>query len=133
MKVDRQEYQKAYRRKYKDQAKRVNLTFSREEAAALEKAAKASGMTLSGFVKSLALDGFNKEVTLPEELGERLEGFDRYIRNIANNVNQMAKHSNRLGKVLDEQEVLLHLSMLDAELRNVIASFVFAKNSGGDE
>ena len=120
--TDKNTYQREYRQTYKDQAKRVNLTFSLPEISDLEDAAKSSGIPLSTLVKKLALQAFNQQSlsVLPEEVEERLADLDRLIRNIANNVNQMAHLSNRIERVLDEQEVFLHLSSLEKELRSSI-------------
>ena len=115
------DYQRAYRQKYKDQARRVNLTFALSEISAFERGAAASGQPLAQFVKGLAMQGLDKQAApLASGIEERLDNLDRLVRNIANNVNQMARHSNRLEQVLDEQEVLLHLRLLEQELRKAI-------------
>ena len=121
--ADRQEYQAAYRPKYKDQAKRVNLTFSLPEHRSFSRAAKSSGKALAAYVKRCALEAHdaNAANSVPEELLENLADLDRVVRTIANNVNQMARHSNRIRQVLDEQEVFLHIHRLETELREAVA------------
>lgn len=120
--TDRNTYHREYRKTYKAQAKRVNLTFSLSEIADMEDAAKSSGIPLAALIKNLALQAFNEQtgVCLPEEVEERLADLERLVRNIANNVNQMAHLSNRIERVLDEQEVFLHLEDLEKELRSSI-------------
>ena len=129
---ERKEYQKAYRQTYKDQARRVNLTFSLSEVSGLESAAKSFGVPLAQLVKKLALQAFEQKAgtAVPEEVEERLAELDRLVRNIANNVNQMARHSNRIEFVLDEQEVFLHLASLEKELRKTIAGLAKLGDDG---
>lgn len=121
--MDRSTYQKDYRQKYKAQAKRVNLTFDVSDHRALARAAKASGEPVAAYVKRMALAAHHETLraSVPEDVAEELADLSRVIRTIANNVNQMARHSNRIGQVLDEQEVFLHIQRLETELRGSIA------------
>ena len=111
---DRSAYQKAYRESYGSRAKRVNLTFGLSECADLERAAKRSGMPLSAYVKSCALQGHSGQVEAPEDVLEQLADLSRVVRTIANNVNQMARHSNTIGQVLDEHEVFARIQELQS-------------------
>lgn len=121
--MDRTEYQKKYRQGYKAQAKRVNLTFGLSEFNSIARAAKSSGEPVSAYVKRMAIAAHDETVTasVPEDVLEELADLSRVIRTIANNVNQMARHSNRIGQVLDEQEVFLHIQRLETDLRKAIA------------
>ena len=119
--MDRNEYQKNYRQEYKDHAKRVNLTFTLPEFRSISKSAKTSGLPVTAFVKRLAMQSFHQNREAPEEIAEQLADLERVIRTIANNVNQMARHSNRIGQVLDEQEVFLHIRDLELELKEAIS------------
>lgn len=131
--MDRSTYQKGYRQTYKDQAKRVNLTFGVSEHRSITRAARSSGEPVAAYVKRMALAAHTEraEARVPEEMLEELADLSRVIRTIANNVNQMARHSNRIGQVLDEQEVFLHIQSLEAELRATIARF--AGGAGRDQ
>lgn len=129
--MDRSEYQKQYRQEYKDHAKRVNLTFTLPEYRSLARAASASGLPVASYVKRLALQTqHNGSPEAPEALAEQLAELDRVIRTIANNVNQMARHSNRIAHVLDEQEVFLHIHALQGELKAAVARAAHTKPSG---
>lgn len=120
--MDRSEYQKQYRQEYKDHAKRVNLTFTLPEYRSLSRAADACGLPVASYVKRSALQTHHGgSPSAPEALAEQLADLDRVIRTIANNVNQMARHSNRIAHVLDEQEVFLHIHSLQRELQAAIA------------
>jgi hypothetical protein len=118
--MTREHYQREYRQQYKDHAKRVNLTLSLSEYRALARAAKAAGRPVSAHVKALAMQAHEGRSDPPEEMAEQLAELDRVIRTIANNVNQMARHSNRIAHVLDEQEVFLHIASLQQELRSAV-------------
>lgn len=118
--MTREQYQRDYRQQYKDQAKRVNLTFSLSEHRAVSRGAKASGLPVAAYVKRLALAAHDRRAETPEDIAEQLADLERVIRTIANNVNQMARHSNRIAHVLDEQEVFLHIAQLQQELRRAV-------------
>jgi ABC-type transporter Mla subunit MlaD len=118
--MTREQYQRDYRQQYKEHAKRVNLTFSLAEFRGISRSAKAAGSPLAAYVKRLALEAHDNRSSAPEELAEQLADLERVIRTIANNVNQMARHSNRIAHVLDEQEVFLHIQALQTELRTAI-------------
>lgn len=122
--MDRQQYQKEYRQNYKAQAKRVNLTFSVPEHRSLSRAAKASGESLSAYTKRRALESHQQQLdaAVPEDLLEQLADLDRVIRTIANNVNQMARHSNRVRQVLDDTQPFLYIQSLEQELKKAIAA-----------
>ena len=126
--MNRSEYQRQYRQEYKAHAKRVNLTFSLPEYRLIARAAKARGLAVSAYVKRFALQTHhNDRHEAPEALAEQLADLDRVIRTIANNVNQMARHSNRIAHVLDEQEVFLHIHALQLELQATIARAATSK------
>lgn len=127
----REQYQRDYRQQYKDQAKRVNLTFSLAEHRGIERAAKDAGSPVAAYVKRLALEAHEGRSTAPEEILEQLADLDRVVRTIANNVNQMARHSNRISHVLDDQEVFLNIHALQSELKQAISRA--ASGSGPSE
>lgn len=119
--MTREQYQRDYRQQYKDHAKRVNLTFSLAEYRSIARSASTAGSPVVAYVKRLALEAHEGRNVLPEELAEQLADLERVIRTIANNVNQMARHSNRIAHVLDEQEVFLHIASLQDQLRTAVA------------
>jgi len=118
--MTREHYQRDYRQQYKDHAKRVNLTFSLPEYRGIARAAKDAGSPVAAYVKRLALEAHDGRNSAPDELAEQLAELERVVRTIANNVNQMARHSNRIAHVLDEQEVFLHIAALQTELKEAI-------------
>lgn len=131
--MTRSDYQRDYRQQYKQQAKRVNLTYSLSEHRQIARAAKAAGLPVASYVKQLSLGEAAAMRDLPEDLREQLADLDRVIRTIANNVNQMARHSHRIGHVLDEQEVFLNIHALSGELQKVITKAARGASSSEDD
>jgi uncharacterized protein YutE (UPF0331/DUF86 family) len=119
--MTRDQYQRDYRQQYKDHAKRVNLTFSLAEYRGIARSAKEAGSPVAAYVKRLALEAQDGRSHAPEEIAQQLAELERVIRTIANNVNQMARHSNRIAHVLDAQEVFLHIHALQTELKEAIS------------
>lgn len=133
--MDRSDYQKTYREKYKDQAKRVNLTFSMAEFRSILRGANSSGIAVAAYAKRCALEAHHhKSASIPEEVLEQLEDLRRMVRIMGNNLNQMAKHSNRVGEVLDATEPFVYIQSLEAELKRTIAQVAkhSAKTQAGD-
>lgn len=120
----RRDYQRDYQKEYQARTKRVNLVLSVSEHRSMKRAADASGEALASYVKRRALEAHDDQVNaaVPEELLEKLADLDRVIRSIANNVNQMARHSNQVRQVLDDTQPFLYIQSLEAELKNAIAA-----------
>lgn len=129
----REQYQRDYRQQYKDHAKRVNLTFSLAEYRGIARAAKDAGSPVAAYVKRLALEAHDGRSSAPEEIAEQLADLERVIRTIANNVNQMARHSNRIAHVLDEQEVFVNIHALQSELQQAISRAASGAGSSDEE
>ena len=120
---DRTQYQQAYHQDYQDKRKRINLVVTHAEHRALSAGAQAVGMKLAAYVKRLAFAAHTGSAAelIPEDVLARLDELERLIRNVANNVNQMARHSNVIEEVLDEHEVLGHILTLENGLRQAVA------------
>ena len=120
---DRTQYQRTYHQEYQDKRKRVDLVLTITEHRDLSLGADAAGMKLAAYVKRLAMAAHSGSgaALVPEEVTSRLDELERLIRNVANNVNQMARHSNVIEEVLDEHEVFGHILSLENALRDTIA------------
>lgn len=112
----RSDYQRDYQKEYQARTKRVNLVLSTSECRGMKRAADASGEALATYVKRRALEAHHGQLnaSVPEELLEQLADLDRVIRTIANNVNQMARHSNQIRHVLDETQPFLYIQSLES-------------------
>ena len=113
MASDRSDYQKGYRQQYKQRMKRVSLTLSLPEHRALTKAAGMA--SVASYAKQLVLAGLHQQAVIPDSLEDELSTLRFAVRNIANNVNQMAHYSHtvRSMTLAEENNLLQHLKQLD--------------------
>jgi 3-methyladenine DNA glycosylase AlkC len=119
MPIDRTEYQKKYKKNYKAVAKRVTLTFSRDEYEKIEKAAAEEGVKVATLLRARSLGTAPSTPSASPKGVKRADAAKEIIfilRNVANNINQMAFHSNLLRQVLDMNEPLLALARLEDEI-----------------
>lgn len=64
---------------------------------------------------------YRKQEYLPsEDLKKEVATLCAEIRRIGNNLNQIAYHSNRFGKVLAERHALAHLEHLEKKLQQAV-------------
>jgi hypothetical protein len=107
----RKAYLKQYKKHYK--AKRVNLTLSSDEYRDFLTQAKNTKITT--YVKRLALASLHSQTMIPEHLETELKTLLFAIRNIANNVNQIAHYSNlvRTVSTANENNLLQHIKQLE--------------------
>lgn len=106
-------YQKHYMAEYRQQHKRVELNFALSQYKDFERAAKAEGLTVSQTVKNMATAYLQQRYFIPQELKGQLDTLHFLIRNVANNVNQIAHRSNTLQVMVDENNLLLELKKLE--------------------
>ena len=134
--TDRNAYQRNYQKEYQARTKRVNLLLSASEFLELERGAGRKGEAVATYAERCALDAHRSKQSafLPEPVLERLTELDRVMRTMANNVNQMARHSHRIAHVLDETEPFLYLRRLEDELRSALAATLrHAADAQGEE
>jgi hypothetical protein len=117
----RRAYMRQYRNAYKERVRRVGLSLTREEHSRAEMLAAESGMALSAYLKQAAFSYADGLKPVSKELVERLDELLRQIRGIATNVNQMARHSNRLKAGVEDAEVMLMLRFLDQKIREFLS------------
>lgn len=126
----RTSYQQKYRDRYKSQAKRVNLTLSLSEHREFSREAKTHNLKIASYVKSLALAGLNNQAIIPPHLESELKTLRFAIRNIANNVNQIAHHSNMIREIssTDENNLLQHLKQLEEAIYSYTEGQILKKD-----
>lgn len=81
---------------YQKQIKRINCTLTKKEFAELKKHAKKTGCTPTKFLRLAAFAYTRQEFLLPTNLEEELHQVRWFIRNIADNINQIATHTNTI-------------------------------------
>ena len=107
------EHRKAYIREYSERTHRVSVTLSESEYRELAKRAKGEGVRVTTLVKNMALAYHQGQIIMPEGIAEELKEFRFLVRNIASNVNQMAHHSNTIGRMVDENAFLGEIRKLE--------------------
>ncbi|MFB0965588.1 MAG: plasmid mobilization relaxosome protein MobC [Patescibacteria group bacterium] len=117
----RKAYMREYRRSYGTRVRRVALTLTRDEHSRAECLAEREGMPVAAFLKQAAFAHADGSRPVPKELSDRLDELVAQVRGIANNVNQMARHSNRLKAGVEDAEVMLKLRLLEERLRAFVA------------
>lgn len=112
------DYRKAYREQYKTQNKRISITVSNAEYDALAHVARQENKKVTSLVKEYAFASLSGSLAMPQHVQEELHALSLLIRNIANNVNQIARHSNRVQELVerDEYNLLLHLKSLEEQI-----------------
>jgi len=107
------EYQRQYRAKHRKTRKEVSVSLPISLHREFSGFAKKQNMSLAGLMRE-ATDLQIRGVALKSQAVEaELKELRFLISNIANNVNQMARHSNRLKQVTDENEVFQKLHELE--------------------
>ena len=92
--------------------KRVWITLSDSEFEKLRKLSLKEGVKQGDLVKASLINMLESVEYVPTSIQEELQELRFLIRNIANNVNQMAWHSNRVKYVVDENKLFVELQKL---------------------
>ena len=118
MTESRPDYIKRYREEYNTQHKRISITVSNAEYEALSHMAGVEHKKVTALVKDYAFASLSGGLAMPRHLQEELQQLTLLIRNIANNVNQLARHSNRIQSLVanDEHSLLKHLQSLEEQI-----------------
>ena len=113
----RKDYHKDYRAEYDKRTKYVNVALPMDVYRQLEVLAKREGTKVAPLFRNLALASLHSQVFVPESVEQELKELQFLIRNIANNVNQIAHHSNRVRALVDENGLLMELKGLEDQVR----------------
>ena len=108
---------KEYRKTY--DKPRVTLTLSKGEYTDFSKVADKEDLPVSAVVKNMALAYLQSIPYTPTGVEEKLNDHNFLVRNIANNINQIA-HRVNMDEVVSIHEVLGHLKHLDSLVREFI-------------
>jgi hypothetical protein len=111
---------KLYNKEYSQRTNRVSLTFTNAEYAELEKRAKAENVKPTTLVKNMALAYHQQAPIIPETIKEELQELRFLIRNVANNINQIAHHSNTIQRLADENGLLLEIQKMEKTINDFV-------------
>lgn len=117
--MDRSAYQKLKKHERKSTHKRIEIQLTLPEYQAFKRAAKKEGTTVNHLIKNMAIAYRDTEYFIPADLKKSLDNFGMLIRNIANNINQMA-HSANIFQDVDANRVFQHLADLDKQVQDFI-------------
>lgn len=112
---------------YRSKKCRKEIYFSPHDMKEFERIAKAEGTTSGLVIRNMALaylqnrrDPSQQELQRLDNIHDEVTKLSLLIRNIANNINQVAHRSNTLKTMLDEHDLLLHLKQLDELVRDSV-------------
>lgn len=112
---------KLYNQAYATRAHRVAITLTATEFAELEKRAKAEGVKPTTLVKNMAI-AYHQSQQIPQEpILKELQELRFLLRNAANNINQIAHHSNTVGRLVDENGFLDELRKMETTINEFVA------------
>lgn len=113
MNTKNKQNQQQYMQEFRRQHKRVELNLSLPQYKAFQKAALAEQLSVSQTIKNMAVAYEQQCYFIPLELKDKLDALHFLIRNVANNINQIAHRSNTLQVMVDEHHLLLELKKLE--------------------
>lgn len=116
----RRNYNKTYKNQYQETIKRVSITLSNKEYKELEKQAKTEGVKVTTLVKNMAIAYHQKNTLIPEPIKAELQELRFLLRNVANNINQIAHYSNTIQRLVDENEFLGEIQKLEYLVTNFV-------------
>ncbi len=116
-KNQRKEYQKKYHQNYWLYNKRIQITFSNSEFHRIQKSAKKHKKKVGQFLKQCVFAYLEKTFIPQNE--EKIHSIELAIRKIGNNVNQIARNSNKFGllRAFESKRVVKLLNSLEIEIR----------------
>ncbi len=118
--AERKIYQKIYQKNYNKTKKRIIIRLVPEEYNYFKKIADQENIKITKLIKVMALAQIGKTFYQPKEIQKKLNEFIFLVRNIANNINQIARHSNRVKKVFHENKILSYIKELENEVKQFI-------------
>lgn len=107
------EYHKQYRADYKKKMKYVNVAVPVSMYEELEKLSEIEKVKVSALIRNMALAYMHQKTFVPKEVESELREFTFLIRNVANNINQIAHHSNIVKHMVDENGLLMEIKKLE--------------------
>ena len=112
---------KLYNQAYATRAHRVAITLTPAEFSELEKRAKAEGVKPTTLVKNMAIAYHQGQAITPEPILKELQELRFLLRNAANNINQIAHHSNTVWRLVDENGFLDEVRKMETTINEFVA------------
>jgi hypothetical protein len=112
MPIDK-DYHKKYREEYKKKVKYINVAVPISMYEELEKLSDIEQVPVSVLLRNMALAYMQQKTFVPKTIESELKEFTFLIRNVANNINQIAHHSNIIKHMVDENSLLMEIKKLE--------------------
>lgn len=112
MPIDK-DYHKKYREEYKKKVKYINVAVPIAMYEELEKLSDIEQVPVSVLLRNMALAYMQQKTFVPKTIESELKEFTFLIRNVANNINQIAHHSNIIKHMVDENSLLMEIKKLE--------------------
>jgi ABC-type transporter MlaC component len=106
-------YEKAYKTEYAKRHKQVTITLTNQQYSLFEQQAKKEKTKVATLIKNMAVAYQQQDNLIPTTVVEELKELKFLIRNIANNVNQMAHYSNTIHSMVDDNAFLAEIQKLE--------------------
>lgn len=106
-------YHKEYRKTYEKKVKYVTVSIAVAEYKELEKIAKKEKTKVSALVKNMTIAYMQTKTLVPSSIEERLNEFIFLMRNVTNNINQIARISNTVKHLADENGLLMEIKKME--------------------
>jgi len=116
----RKKYLKKYLKGYFKDKKRKELIFTKKEYSILQKIAKQHNTKVGSFAKKCVFSYLDKKYILPDQ--KQLNRLELDIKKIGNNINQVAKHSNKVKTMglFDAMRINTNLLKMEEKIDTVI-------------
>lgn len=114
------EYMKRYKEAYKQKAKSVTVILPLPMYEELEQLAMLEKTKVSTLLRTMAFAYIHQKTVIPKGIENALREHTLLVRSIANNINQMAHHSNTVKYMTDRDEhnLLMELKRLEDTIKN---------------
>ena len=107
---------KKYRTDYKTRTKIVKVTMPMDVFAKLQRQANTEGSKAATLARAFIESGLDREARIPSGIQAELNAFRFLVRNISNNINQIAHHSNTVKHVANERGLFQWLQALESHV-----------------
>jgi len=118
--MDRKAYQKVKNAQRKDTHERVELYIPKGEFTSFFRLAKKEDISPNKLILNMAIAYRDQQQLVPKSLKKRLDEHNFLIRNMANNLNQIA-HSSNIFHDAEKQNILKNLEHLNQAVADLVS------------
>jgi hypothetical protein len=116
------DYIKKYREDYDKKVKYVNIAVPVLVYEEFKKLAELENTKVSALMRNMALAYMQQKTFVPKNIEAQLKELTLIIRGVANNINQIAHHSNIVKHMVDENGLLMEIKKLEDRVKEYTLS-----------